>query len=259
MKLSVRSQIHAAIRAAKKARDEHRSFSEAKGLNEACMKRLRAIDHPAVKELARIYMLKCYQLRYVIHRMEGSRIWRRHTPSLYVDTDPNRLPYPEVSKAATDLLIDDDQPGVLLFGATGSGKTRTGYLLLRRWVESRCWHPHHPDFRVIKPREIRDEAAKRAKNGTVDEFIDELVDNEILFVDDIGHGTFTPTYAETLLEIVERFTSERRILVVSTQASGPALVRQWAKDEPSKKATAEAIVRRLNEFCRLVRFERPKA
>ena len=196
------------------------------------------------------------RMRAVVVHWQKLDVFEDSVPEIYQDTDPARLPCEALSREIVALPFHPwaPTPGLILYGDTGLGKSRTAYLLLHRWLlASRDgW-----TFRVVTGRDVKDAIAKHSRLGTLGEFIDELVKPDVLFVDDLSHGTFTEAYGLALLDIVERRTASRLPLIVSMQTTGRELLKQWTKTDPGLAATARAIVRRLNEFCVAYHFHAP--
>lgn len=200
---------------------------------------------------------KAQRLSVIAEKLEKLQFWEETVPRLYRGTTINQLPFPEIARAVLKYSDADEIPGVMFIGATGSGKTRTAYLLEQEWLREnlQSWR-----FRVLEGSQIADAANARSRSGGVEAWIEEMLEDvESLMIDDIGHGNFSNSYAETLRRLVERCTSSGIALVVTCQYDGRALLRQWSRDDPGKAETAKAIVRRLAEFCRPVHMERKRS
>lgn len=196
--------------------------------------------------------LRVFRLKRILINQEKEVLWRDTVPPIYQKTAIDRLPYPEISRAVLGYSPEDEVAGVLLFGSTGAGKTRTAFLLLHHWLFTTPW-PW--TFRYLQGSEIADAANARSRTGTVGDWVAELVNGvDCIFIDDIGHGNFSNSYAEVLRRLVEVCTSGRIPLVITCQFDGKQLLKQWSREEPGKAETAKAIVRRLFEFCRPVRI-----
>lgn len=145
--------------------------------------------------------------------------------------------------------------GILLYGPTGTGKSRTLWL----WAQHYLLESLYPwNIRFLEGSEIADEANSRARSGKLTDWIEEVTkDIDCMLIDDLGHGSFSNSYAEALRKLLERCTSRDITLAVTLQFSGAELLKQWKREDPAKVATAAAIVRRLGEFTHPIRFDHP--
>jgi DNA replication protein DnaC len=75
-----------------------------------------------------------------------------------------------------------------------------------------------------------------------------LVRADVLYWDDLGQMHLTGAASEMLLHVVEERTCGEMPILTTTQYSGEELDIQFDRSE-----MGEAIRRRLNEFCRVVR------
>lgn len=151
----------------------------------------------------------------------------------------------------------DFQGGILLHGATGSGKTRAAFALLAAQVRD------DPDlrFKYVSAPVLKRRLADAARGGKSHVILEELLDDpgQVLFIDDLSQARFTPAFAENLFELVDRIHREQRPLVVTVQTSGAELVEKWVADDRALMDTALAIARRLREYCTPFHFANVKA
>lgn len=77
-----------------------------------------------------------------------------------------------------------------------------------------------------------------------------------LLIDDISVPKFTPKYAETLYGIVNARVENESGLYITSQVDGDTLLRKWKRESPDLDAVADAILRRIGEYCKPVRFEK---
>jgi DNA replication protein DnaC len=78
---------------------------------------------------------------------------------------------------------------------------------------------------------------------------------DLLLIDDLDKAKFTPSYAEALFELIETRTSENRPTIVTCQLGGAELLDKLSHEQPSLRAHAEAIVRRLRDFSEVFDFD----
>lgn len=186
---------------------------------------------------------KDHQFLMAQRREWWSKVWKKD--SSYHDTRHDRLPD---QAAATKVLrwTHKHPKGVLCQGTTGSGKTRTVYLLLQGILFT---HGVYPIIRkCVKLRaEIAD--AAREGDGARKALIAKLVNAPILFLDDLGQMANTPAAEEALLDIIEERSHLGKPVIATTQYSGDAFVRPF-----SNKERGEAIARRLADSCYVITF-----
>ena len=175
--------------------------------------------------------------------------WAQLTPLIYRKTTQAQLPHPDATAKA--LAFNPDASGVLLFGRSGTAKTRTAYLVARRAMDL-AGSKH---FTAITGRELRDRMTALSRTGGLTEWARGLVnDTDILLIDDIGHGNASDSYLSGVLELIEAATSDLVFVIITANFNGRELLAHWARTAPDARATAEAIVRRLGDFCTPVRF-----
>jgi len=140
--------------------------------------------------------------------------------------------------------------GILCHGQTGTGKTRSVYLLLKKLLFE---HGIYPEFRkCVQLRHDISKAAMSETPGARDDLIAKLVNARILFLDDLGQMANTPASEEALLQIVEERTQRGRPIIATTQLTGERFAELF-----KSKERGQAIGRRLTESCYLVPFTAP--
>ncbi len=216
---------------------------------------------------------------------EDGEIWPK-IPVLYRRTDPRRMPDPQAHAAVLrwtsrvekepDWFVGNPR-GLICYGPTGSGKTRAVYDLLAREtlmgnadfsfcaISASELSAFIRDLSVIKPRRLAriirllaGEPSNEDFEREDDEDIKRFFGLHALFIDDLSQTKFTPRYAEDLLHIIEARTAHGNPLFVTCQTTGDRLLEKLARDNPDLRETAEAIIRRLREFCESVGFSQGK-
>lgn len=140
-----------------------------------------------------------------------------------------------------------DGLGLLMHGASGTGKTRAAWDILRRHHFARRWRcgfvkvfqfnqwAHDTSSRTARDREearTRITAAKKV---------------DLLVLDDLGtEPDADQTFAGHLWDLLEVRTSWNRPTIVTTEHIGETLTRRFL---PSAQTDAARILRRLREFC----------
>lgn len=178
-----------------------------------------------------------------------NKTWK--ADSIYHDTLLSRLPDPTASEKVLR-WHPRLKKGVLLVGDSGSGKTRTVYLLLRGLLLEEGIYPT-----IKKCVLLRHEIARAAKSNDElarPKLMKAMIDAPILYLDDLGQMANTATAEEALLAIVEERTQVGRPIIATSQLTGARFIEQF-----QMKERGEAIARRLGDFCYNIHFTRPAA
>ena len=176
--------------------------------------------------------------------------WERLCPQLYQCTDVGRLEndlrwqgYDE--RWVKEVLNWQYAPrGLVLSGPTGVGKSRIMWLLLRRLLDQ-----EHRTGVVLNAVTFRSGLQSAARQGETEVFVRRLVHSDIVYWDDLGQMHLTGPSSEMLLHIIEERACMGRPILATTQYSGEELDVQFERPQ-----MGQAIRRRLNEFCGVVRI-----
>jgi len=166
-------------------------------------------------------------------------------PPLYRDTDGARLP----QKQLGDVLSWTYGPkGLFLVGPARTGKTRCAWLLLKRMMEQ---------GRSVRAFDgVGWQLAVSRAFGSPDDtegWFRMLVEPDILFIDDLFKGKLTEAQELAVHGVLERRSSQLQpVIATSNTMSAKDLVARMT--EAGIKDRAEAIVGRIREFCKTVRF-----
>jgi hypothetical protein len=146
--------------------------------------------------------------------------------------------------------------GILAWGESGSGKTRAMFEVARFRIKET---PHYR-LKYCSAPALKRRLADAARAGQSQGVFDDLFADEdaILFIDDLSQPRLSAAFAGDLFEIIDRICREHRRLLVTVQSAGTDLVRKWCSDDPSLVGTAQAIARRLRDYCTPIHFI-PKA
>jgi DNA replication protein DnaC len=184
-------------------------------------------------------------------------------PSGYETLDWTRIPNAKLTRHVLDYwqMWDEetgqhakdswghDKPGLLFYGESGSGKTRTAYALLKNRLDD------GELVSVVRAVQWAATTSARAKDCKLEFWVDEVLRYDglpyhLVLVDDLDKARFTPTVQAELFNLVETATSEGIPLIVTTNITSDKLAKRF---EPE---FGEPIMRRLNEFCTPVHFKR---
>lgn len=165
---------------------------------------------------------------------------------------------------------DERNPlGIVAYGPTGTGKSSALYarlvsdLLLNRVIASshisavqlaelvRELSVHHYPRLMEIVRLLRGDMVG---DETDEKLVDRYFCPDCLLIDDLHVPKLTPSYAQVLYAIIEGRTSRGLPLYVTCRMTGDHLLRKLAGDDPELRPTAEAIIRRIAEFCHPVEF-----
>src|SRR5258708_13838910 len=107
--------------------------------------------------------------------------------------------------------------GLLLVGATGVGKSRLMWLLLRRLLDE-----EHRTALFLNAVRFRTDLQTAARDGTTEEFVRRLVRPDVLFWDDLGQMHLTGAASEMLLHLVEELACTGRPTLDTVQHAAMA-------------------------------------
>lgn len=171
---------------------------------------------------------------------------KRVIPPLFWDTDARRLTQPFHVQA---LSWAYGSKGLLLYGKTGSGKSRCAYKLVEREIlAGRSIEAYsHGEF-------CRDAVRSATDRVFGDGFMRRLRNCDILLVDDIGKARLTTldgsskVSAEALFDIIDHRSQQKIPCIFTTNCTGVDFEKQWGDH-------GAALARRLREFCDTVYFK----
>jgi len=207
-----------------------------------------ACEYPA---LAR-YVVNCAacvekQMAETQHRAvvdlaeERRRKWQKRCPPCYAETDVNRLPLPHL--ASRVLSWRYGPRGLLLHGATGLGKSRCAWLLLRReYLAGRI-------VRVLNCEAGIEFAARYADGtGAAAQWIDLASRADLLLLDDVFKAKLTDSFEAALFTIVATRGEGLLPILVTTNDAPDSLAARLSQDR------REPLLRRLRELTEPVSF-----
>lgn len=171
-------------------------------------------------------------------------------PRAYRFSKIELLPDPEATKQVLEFEPGDPYHGFYLYGATGSGKTRSLVLRLKRFVAE------FEDVIYLRGKQFSDEVVERTRPGGKGNFhrwFETLTEAGILAIDEVDKMSFSNRVRAEFFELVEVRTSSDSPLLFIAQCSVDRLAQKLG---PKAKEEAAGIVRRIKENCLPIYSER---
>ncbi len=139
--------------------------------------------------------------------------------------------------------------GLVITGPTGMGKTRTLVELLK---DTYIIFNHEVAFIRFTEWKLKLDRAHRYGGEGVERFVRPFERVPVLAMDDLGHGKFTENNLACFFELLDARTSNALPTHFTTQHTKETLKAAFDAVNPK---TSEAIVRRMEDFSRLVAFD----
>lgn len=163
-------------------------------------------------------------------------------PAAFLKTDREKLPQPEKLDAALRWNFGDK--GLLLFGPSGSGKSRVAWEVIKREVERGRSFQFVTAFSLAQyPSLIM------AGDGIAMEFADRLARCDLLFLDDVFKAKPTERVEELLFAVVDERGMWGRPCIITLNDTGETLSSRLSTDR------GPALIRRLREYCEPIPFK----
>lgn len=144
--------------------------------------------------------------------------------------------------------------GLFITGNVGSGKTYAACAMLLAMYDT-PGRPHSARYVYVPNLTRRIRSTFGDGSVTEEDVMREYETCGLLVLDDLGKGKQTEWLLEKLVQLVENRYSEDRPIVVTTQYDWAELGARMS--ESGDQDTTEAILSRLSEMCRTVRFDGP--
>lgn len=176
----------------------------------------------------------------IAERDRRMSLWHSMCPPLYQQTDVKRLP-----KIQYDRVMDWTHTGrgLILSGATGTGKTRCAWQLLWRLIVIEGL-----GVRAFDSIGFGHECARAFGEYRGETWVDAVAASDVLFLDDVDKMVLTERVESELFGLIERRVAHIRPIIATTNASGRAL------REKMTELRGAALVRRLRESCEVIVF-----
>jgi hypothetical protein len=173
--------------------------------------------------------------------------WKLICPPIYRNTDRSKLP--ASSRKVFDSIQDWEfgPKGILLIGASGTGKSRSIYSLLHSMIV----HEYKTAV-VYDPVSFSHSVSKAfsSANGWDDaqDWLNLVHKADIVFLDDIGKCRMTERVESELFGLVEYRFSHLKPMLFTSQITGPELCSKMSQDK------GQGLARRILEFCDVIQF-----
>lgn len=177
------------------------------------------------------------------------REWEKICPPEYEDTDQARLP--PTAPLANVLSWRFGPEGLLCFGDSRTGKTRSCWVLVRR-----LWIDEGRKLEALTEVAFSITGQKLARTE-LDRWLTRLIHVPVFFLDDIGHAATSGRALEEMYHVIEQRTAHKRPIIATTQFSQDEMETKSKVTQHQK--TIAAICNRLREFSRVVDFNRGKS
>jgi hypothetical protein len=182
-----------------------------------------------------------YAERTAAARERAGRILSDRIPPRYLATDTS---HPAFNRRLWDKVKTwqptSDKPWLGLIGASGTCKTRVGFLLLREYVMRNIRGDSSGPFEIATAYElataVRDQYDRKmlTLNTTVGEkarsFLDRVTNADILLLDDLGKAKATPAVAAELFSIIDQ-RHARNLPTLWTANSNPEVIAQGMSED----------------------------
>jgi hypothetical protein len=146
-------------------------------------------------------------------------------------------------------------PGLLLHGASGTGKTTSAYVAIGETLD--CWCSRGtpaPDVLAVGAVEMGRRISDLSRSGgdDLEEYLGRLSCAGLLFVDDLDKARFTPRVESELFDILEYREVEELPVIVTTNLKGRELEKMFSRH------IGPAIINRLRRTCIPIDFDEPE-
>lgn len=201
------------------------------------------------REVARRQLLEA-KLSQDSQRAEREAYWAKICPIEFRTleeggrTDLARLikDQPKAAEIINHPSKPTDEPGMIIRGDSGTCKSRAVWRYLRRAVD------RGQSVRALTSGEFDRQARDAAGKFYLSEWVDKLIDVDVLFLDDLGKAPWTPATVGHWFEVIDGRYRHGKGTIITTNLTGESLVAQLSIG----KDIAEPMLRRIRERCKQI-------
>jgi DNA replication protein DnaC len=132
--------------------------------------------------------------------------------------------------------------GLVARGDSGTGKTRAVWRLLRRFHDAGRY------VRALTSGEFDRQARDAGGRFTLTEWVERMVETDVLFIDDLGKAPWTPATVGLFFDVLDERYRAGRSMFLTTNLSGQKLVTQLRIG----KDIGDPMLRRIRETCKVI-------
>jgi len=175
------------------------------------------------------------------HKQWQDKRWKDICPIKYRKTIPERLPQDKLKQV---MAWEYNPRGLILYGRTGTFKTRASWLLLQKL--------HYQGIKIaaFDSTDFVNKCADKFCDGTGGAWIESLIRMPMFFIDDLGNEPSGERGAGEIWHIIKRRDEEELPVIITTNSVGKELAGKLRGPEDR----GSAMVRRLREFCDTIAF-----
>jgi DNA replication protein DnaC len=168
--------------------------------------------------------------------------WLEYCPPAFQDTDQTKLPFPKVTEQV--LAWEYQNRGLILYGKTRSGKTRTAWLLVKKQFEA------GRTARVMDSMSGFEYAAIFNAGGMAAlEWVQARSKCSLLFLDDVFKVKLTESFEAAMFAIVDYRMNHNLPIIATLNDTGATLSARMTGDR------GEAFIARLREMADTIHFK----
>ena len=172
----------------------------------------------------------------------GTARWLEFCPAAFRDTDRAKLPFPAITDRV--LAWEHQKRGLILYGKTRSGKTRTAWLLMKKQFEA------GRTARVMDSMSGFEYAAIFTAGGQAAlEWVMERSRCSLLFLDDVFKVKLTESFEAAMFAIVDYRMNHNLPIIATLNDTGATLSARMTDDR------GDAFIARLKEMSETIHFK----
>ena len=171
------------------------------------------------------------------------KAWEYLCPPEYRNTVYEELP--NVTKFEEVQKWQYGPKGLLLVGPTRQGKTRSAWKLLER-----LYFAEKRRIKAFNPMDLKLAVASAWRDSeTAEEFVEDLRNVNVLFLDDLDTVKFTEAVEETVYDAFEYRPTHQKPVIATVNRTGRELAARM-----NANGRGARIVERMREYCQVINF-----